>query len=206
MKFLDDGKLDIMIYDSSDWAGKQLRFSWITGGKFYKLFHSIEHHAGFDNWQEAFEWILSVEPDRKINSIQFWGHGSPGRVWINGDALSIRSLTEQSQHYIMLKKLKDRMAKDSVIWFRSCNVFSASEGRFFSIAFCQFMQTKIAGHTYIVGPWQSGLHTIKPGQRPSWDLSEGLKKTEDGKIKKLWSTPWEKNTVFCLNNKIPEGW
>lgn len=68
---LPDNKLDIMIYDSSDWAGKQLRFSWITGGKFYKWFRSVEHHAGFDSWEEAIEWILTVEPDKKnkFNSI-----------------------------------------------------------------------------------------------------------------------------------------
>lgn len=206
MKMFEDQKLDLMFYDSSDWAGKQLRFSWITGGKFYKLFRSVEHHDGFDNWIDALNWISEVEPNKKINSIQFWGHGSPGRVWINGDALSIRSLTYDSPHYYFLKKIKERLATDSTIWFRSCNVFTGSDGKFFSIAFSQFMQSRIAGHTYIVGPWQSGLHTIKPGQRPSWNISEGLKKEEDGKIKKLWSMPWEKNTIFCLTNKIPEGW
>ena len=38
MNSLEENKLDIMFYDTSDWAGEQLRFSWITGGKFYKTF------------------------------------------------------------------------------------------------------------------------------------------------------------------------
>lgn len=202
MKFLKDDKLDIMFYDSSDWAGEQLRFSWITGGKFYEKFRSIEHHAGFSSWKEALKWIISIEPDKKINSIQFWGHGSPGRVWINGDFLSTRSILASSEHRELLLQLKERLTFDSVVWFRSCNVFTGQEGRLFAISFSSFLDCKIASHTYIVGPWQSGLHTIEPGCLPNWSLEEGIGK--DGK--KLWSMPWSPNTIFCLNGKIPKGW
>lgn len=206
MKLLKDDKLDIMIYDSSDWAGKQLRFSWITGGKFYKWFRGVEHHAGFSDWLEAIDWILSVEPNRKINSIQYWGHGSQGKVWMNGSAMSVRSFVEASEINKKLNLLKQRLTPESVIWFRCCNVFAGNEGKIFSITSSNFFNCKIAAHTYIVGPWQSGLHTLKPFQRPSWPINEGLEVQPDGKIKKLWSTPWAPNTVFCLSNKIPEDW
>lgn len=206
MKLLDDGKLDIMIYDSSDWAGKELRFSWITGGKFYKLFRSVEHNSGFDSWISAIDWILSVEPDKKINSIQYWGHGSPGRVWMNGETLSIKSYTNKSGHFEKLSKLKERLTPESLIWFRCCNVFAGNEGKFFALTSSQFFECKIAAHTFIVGPWQSGLHTIRPGERPSWSISEGLELQKDGTVKKLWSMPWSPNTVFCLTNKIPDNW
>ena len=206
MKLLEDGKLDIMIYDSSDWAGKELRFSWITGGKFYKLFHSVEHNAGFDNWIDAIDWILSVEPDRKINSIQYWGHGSQGKVWMNGSNINVRSFVDSSELNKKLILLKKRLTPESVIWFRCCNVFAGNEGKYFSIISSQFFECKIAAHTFIVGPWQSGLHTISPGSRPTWPINEGLEIQDDGTIKKLWSTPWAPNTVFCLSNKIPEDW
>ena len=201
MKLLNDNKLDIMFYDSSDWAGEQLRFSWVTGGKFYKLFRSVEHYNGFDNWIEALKWICSVEPDKKINSLQFWGHGSPGRVWINGDFLSARSVLASSDHKVHLSNLKNRLTNDSLVWFRSCNVFAGKEGQLFAKVISSALECRIASHTYIVGPWQSGLHTIKPGQEPAWTEEEGL----DGD-KKLWSMPWSPNTVFCLTGKVPESW
>jgi hypothetical protein len=191
-----------MFYDSSDWAGKNLRFSWITGGKFYRIFRSVEYNAGFLSWEDAIKWILEVEPDKKINSIQFWGHGSPGRVWINNDFLSVRSLLASSKHRPYLLELKKRLTKESLIWFRSCNVFTGKEGRLFAMTFPTFFDCKIASHTYIIGPWQSGLHTIQPGQMPTWDIEEGLGKNGE----KLWSKPWSPNTIFCLTGKIPERW
>lgn len=202
----EDGDLDIMIYDSSDWAGKQLRFSWITGGSFYKKFRGVECYKGFDNWPSALQWLSEVEPNKKINSVQFWGHGTPGRVWINGDYLSARSILEKSEHHAQLTKLRDRMDKDSVFWFRSCNVFAGQEGHLFAVAISKMLQCKIAAHTHIVGPWQGGLHTIGPDETPSWSLEEGLKKNKDGTLVPKWSMPWTKNTVFCLTGKIPKEW
>lgn len=201
-----NNELDIMFYDSSDWAGEQLRFSWITGGKFYKTFRGVEHHQGFDSWVEALKWIVSVEPDKKINSIQFWGHGSPGRVWINGEALSARSVLATSEHRDLLLKLKERLTKDSVVWFRSCNVFSKQEGHLFAKLFSKMLGCRIASHTFIVGPWQSGLHTIEPDQEPTWSIEEGIKKKKDGSEEKLWSMPWSPNTIFCLTGQIPKDW
>jgi hypothetical protein len=201
MKKLSDNKLDIMFYDSSDWAGKELRLSWVTGGKFYKLFRSVEHHSGFDSWFDALKWLDSVAPGQQINSIQFWGHGSPGRVWINGEYLSARSVLASSPHRNLLLNLKERLTSDSLIWFRSCNVFAGKEGHLFAKLMASMMGCTIASHTYIVGPWQSGLHTIRPGEEPSWSLEEGV----DGEELK-WSMPWSPNTVFCLTGKIPKGW
>jgi len=201
MKLLNDDKLDMMFYDSSDWAGKELRFSWITGGKFYKLFRSVEHHSGFESWIDALKWINSVEPDKKINSLQFWGHGSPGRVWINEEYLSARSLLASSEHKQHLDSLKKRLTKDSLVWFRSCNVFAGKEGKLFASMISASLNCRVASHTFIIGPWQSGLHSIVPGQAPYWSDEEGY----DGE-KRLWSMPWSTNTIFCLTGKIPEGW
>lgn len=202
MNSLEENKLDIMFYDASDWAGEQLRFSWVTGGKFYKIFRSVEHYAGFESWILALKWLSGLEPSKKINSIQFWGHGSPGRVWINGDYLSARSILASSSHREHLLNLKNRLSEDSLVWFRSCNVFSGKEGHLFASAFSKFMNCKVASHTYIVGPWQSGLHTITPEQEPSWSLEEGFDKNGE----KLWSMPWSPNTIFCLTGNIPKGW
>mgnify|MGYP001547377037 FL=1 len=203
---LADNKLDIMFFDRSDWAGDQLRFSWITGGLLYRLFGGVEVTGGFLNWQDALRWLAEVEPGQKINSIQFWGHGSPGRVWINNEYLSIRSLYPGNPHRDLLLKIKSRLTPESTIWFRCCSVFAKEEGHVFATTFSQFMNCRIAAHTHIIGPWQSGLHSILPGRQPSWSTQEGVGKNPDGTTKILWSKPWSTNTIFCLTGKIPEGW
>ncbi len=193
---MKDQSLDIMIFDNSKWAGEKLVLSWITGGKLYQMFHGVEHHKGFDNWIEALEWINTVEPDKKINSIQYWGHGSAGMVWMNNSAINSSSIEKDLLLREQLEKLKVRLDKQSLIWFRTCNTFAGPAGQDFAKKFSKFMGCTVASHTYVIGPWQSGLHTIKPDIEPTWPIEEGLS----------WSKPWIKNTIFCLTGKIPPNW
>jgi hypothetical protein len=206
MKLFDNKKFDVMFYDASKWAGEQLRLSWITGGHFYKMFRSLEEVKGCLGWHEALEYLISVQPERKIDSIQFWGHGSPGTVWINGETLNMRSLLASSKHRALLLKLKERLSSDSVVWFRSCNVAATSEGQLFMQSLANILGCRIAAHTFIVHPWQSGLHTVGPGEEPDWPVDEGVSVNKDGSLKMLISKPWSPNTVFCLTSKIPKGW
>ena len=206
MKLVTNNNLDIMFYDASDWAGEQLRFSWVTGGLLYRLFGSIEEVRGCSNWTEALRFLSEVQPGKKIKSIQFWGHGTPGYVWINGHPLSMRSLLATSAHRQYLLRLKERLTEDSVVWFRACNVAATSEGQLFVQSLANLLGCKVAAHTFIVHAWHGGLHTIEPGQEPYWPIDEGVKVSKDGKLQMLWTKPWSPNTIFCLNGKIPEGW
>lgn len=193
---IKDNTLDIMIFDNSDWAGEKLVLSWITGGKLYQLFHGVEHYKGFSSWKETFEWINQLEPHRKINSIQYWGHGSSGAVWMNDTALNSQSVKEDSDLFSHLQNLCTRLEPTSLVWFRTCNTFAGELGHKFAKTFSNFLGCTVAAHTYVIGPWQSGLHTIKPDMEPSWPVEEGL----------TWSKPWTKNTIFCLTGKIPPNW
>ena len=201
-----DEDLDIMFYDNSSWAGDHLRFSWLTGGVFYKYFKSVEENSGFEDWESALKWLNYVQPNKKIKTIQFWGHGTPGRVWINGECLSVRSFLASSPERYLLSKLKERLTPDSTVWFRCCNLFAGKEGKLFAKSLANFLNCRVAGHTFIVHGWQGGLHTVKPGQDPSWSESEGIKIKKDGSKEMLWTAPWSPNTIFCLTNEIPEGW
>lgn len=206
MKLLKDENLDIMFYDSSEWAGEQLRFSWITGGYLYKAFHGIEEVKGCLGWEQALKFLISIQPGKKINSIQFWGHGSPGTVWINGEALNMRSLLASSRHRQLLLQLKERLSPETTIWFRSCNVAAGPEGQMFVKSLSQLLGCKVAAHTFVVHVLQGGLHTVNPGQEPDWPLDEGIEVGKDGNLKILWTKPWSPNTLTCLTSKIPEGW
>ena len=81
MKLLKDENLDIMFYDSSDWAGEQLRFSWITGGYLYKAFHGIEEIKGCLGWEEALKFLISTQPGKKNKFYSILG------TWISRNCL-----------------------------------------------------------------------------------------------------------------------
>jgi hypothetical protein len=206
MKLVTNNDLDVMFYDASEWAGEQLRFSWIAGEVLYKLFGSIDEANGCFSWTEALQWLLEVQKDKKIKTIQFWGHGTPGNVWINGQSLSIGNLLVAGIHKHLLLKLSQRLTSESVIWFRACNVAATKQGQEFMKSLAEILGCRAAAHTFIVHPWQSGLHTIGPGEQPHWPLDEGVKIKKDGTMQMLWSKPWSPNTVFCLASKIPNGW
>lgn len=203
---MSENKFDLMFYDKSPWAGKALTFSFINGGKFYKMFRSVENHAGFDNWADALTWLTTVEPDKKIDTIQFWGHGFTGGIAINGESLKSSSLKPQSKYYTLLKALKARLKPDSVIWLRSCASFAGILGKKFAQDLANFFGCTVAGHSFIIGPWQSGLHTLRPGEQPSWSDIEGFTKDKEGVLVSAWSKPWETHTIFCLTGKIPKNW
>lgn len=198
---IKDG-LSLMFYDNSVWAKEMLVNTWTAGGKLYKLFRNVDHFIGVSSWEEAFEWLNTVAPGQKIKQIQFWGHGSPGKVWINGKSLSRFVKNPASAYHEHALELKKRLTEDSTIWFRSCAVFSRQEGHDFAKDMSTFFNCKIAAHTYIVAFFQSGLHSLKPGQTPSWSITEGV--NLDGKT--LWSRINSPNTIICLQGVVPSDW
>ena len=62
-----------------------LTHSWFVGGGLYRGLGRIDTYMGFRVWYRALEWLATVHPEQKIDHIQYWGHGSPGRVWMDGD-------------------------------------------------------------------------------------------------------------------------
>jgi hypothetical protein len=88
------------------------------------------------------------------------------------------------------------------LWFRTCSTFQGAAGQSFAEAVSRHTGARVAAHTFIIGPWQSGLRTLRPGQAPTWSRDEGRDK--DGRA--LWSGPLQPRTVTCLHASIPKGW
>ena len=63
---------------------------------------------------------------------------------------------------------------EALFWFRTCETLGATRGQRFAAAFGEAMGCRVAGHTFVISYWQSGLHVLGPGERPSWDQAEGL--------------------------------
>ncbi len=181
---------------------------WKIGGALYGALARLDRRQGFRDWGSALDWLASVEPQRKIAEIQFWGHGKWGAAKIDREALTIDSLAPGHPHRAALEAIRERLEPSvrPLWWFRTCETFGARPGHEFAQAWTEFFGCRAAGHTYIIGPWQSGLHTLDPGETPRWSIDEGLLEgTPDEPRKALWSRRSEPNTITCLHGTIPAG-
>ncbi len=108
-----------------------------------------------------------------------------------------------------LDRIADRLLPEgqSQVWFRTCETLGCVPGQEFAQRFTDRMGCRGAGHTLIIGHWQSGLHTLAPGQTPRWSLREGLKGgSPQSPTDAYWSRLWHPNTITFLHGAIPAGY
>jgi hypothetical protein len=184
----------VTVYDKNPGPGVQqwfLKLSWLLGCFFQKLFGKVDDYKGVSSLDDLLDWLCYR--DERLVSVQFWGHGSPGTIWIGGKPYKAKDFLS----------LKPRVQADSVVWFRACSVFQGALGHAFSGTLADGLGCTVAGHTRIIGLFQGGLHTRKPSTYPSWPASEA---ELTGVLAKSGLAWWGGNTVFCLSTKIPSGW
>ena len=96
--------------------------------------------------------------------------------------------------------------RDALLWFRTCETLGARPGQDFAAALADATGARIAGHTFVIGFYQSGLHCLRPGVAPHWSDSEGLARGSATQPElALTSAPNAPNTITCLSGKIPDG-
>jgi hypothetical protein len=202
--------LRLLVYDAT-WARGTARSllqsgltsSWIAGGALYAALGRLDERKGAGSWAEALSWLASVRAEHPIQEIQFWGHGRWGRAFIGADVLDEGSLSSSHAHHDALARVRDRLAPNALWWFRTCETFGTRTGHAFATSWTRFFRARAAGHTYVIGPWQSGLHSLGPGEEPSWSEHEGL----DAQTKRaVMSSPSAPRTITCLHGAIPAGW
>jgi hypothetical protein len=177
---------------------------WSVGARWHRArgrFHAA--HAAV-SWEDALGFLTRIRPEAPIGEVQFWGHGKWGDARIANDMLDERSLTKQSPLRAPLSALRDRLAPGALFWFRTCETFGADRGQRFARQFSDRLRARAAGHTYVIGLWQSGLHLLEPGRAPSWDPEEGLLAGNARQpIEARMSLPNEPNTITCFTAEIP---
>jgi hypothetical protein len=196
----------LLVYDRTCKGGNggNLTHAWSLGSKLYKGLRRIDAAHGVTSWDEALDWLASQK--EPIDEIQYWGHGKWGYALVDDDRLDASAL-ENGPRRAKLEAVAERLTPDALVWFRCCEVFGAKRGIDFAERLADFLGVRVAGHTYVIGWHQSGLHGLSPGVRADWAADEGLVEgTPDAPVKGKWSTPWAPHTISCLSNTVPADW
>lgn len=208
-----DTGLRLMIYDKTCTGvrGRGLSEVWWAGALLYGGLGRLDAWRGVGGWDEALDWLGTFSPagreGARIAEIQYWGHGNWGVVKIGADRLDAASLAEGHPHRRGLLRIRERLAPGALLWFRTCDTLGAARGQAFARGLTGLLGCDVAGHTHIIGPWQSGLHRLRPGAAPHWSASEGLAAgTPEQPERSTWSSPTRPNTITCLHNRVPAGW
>ncbi|WAS96932.1 hypothetical protein [Nannocystis punicea] len=204
------GPLRLMLFDRTC-TGKRLRpglsHAWWAGSHVYRGLSRFDASHGVSCWEDGLEWLATTHPDREIAEIQYWGHGHWGELFVDRKGLTAEALLPTHPLHRKLEAIRERMVPEHLWWFRTCEAFGAVRGQEFARRFTDFFGGRAAGHTYIIGIWQSGLHSLRAGEVPTWSTQEGLSRgTAESPVEALWSRRREPNTIHFLNGKIPEGY
>jgi hypothetical protein len=175
---------------------------WAAGARLYRGLRRIDAAKGVASWDEAFAWLGSQR--EAIHEIQYWGHGKWGRALVAEDSFDTRALHLRRAQ---LDAVRERLAPDALIWFRTCETFGASPGIDFAERLADFFGARVAGHTFIIAFHQSGLHGLAPGARADWPANEGLAEGSPSDPRRArWSRPWRPRTVTALTPAVPAAW
>lgn len=203
--------LRLMVYDTTGvgrpWLQAGLTASWVAGGALYRALGRLDAVRGVTSWTDALRWLCSVEPRRAIGEVQYWGHGRWGRAFVGREQLDVGALQAGHALHADLLALRARLAgPDALIWFRTCETFGRAAGHRFATSWTRFFGCRAAGHTYVIGPLQSGLHALGPGDTPSWPEDEGLPQGVQQPRSALMSHAAAPRTITCLHGSVPAGW
>jgi hypothetical protein len=97
--------------------------------------------------------------------------------------------------------LASALAPGALVWLRCCSAFGNQAGHDFAARLAERLRVRVAGHTFIIGFWQSGAHSLAPGATPHWNVGEGVDRA-GAKV----STADAPNTLTCLRLRLPDGW
>jgi hypothetical protein len=171
----------------------------------YRSLGRTDDIIGVESWSEAFAW-LAARPD-PISEIQYWGHGNWGTARVGDDVLDATALVATHPSHRALESLRERLAPDALLWFRTCETFGARAGVELAPRLADFLGARVAGHTHVIGFHQSGLHGLAPGMMPDWSPEEGLAEgTPDAPRRARSSRPWAPRTITCLTGRVPPAW
>jgi hypothetical protein len=199
----------IILYDRTCTARAGLGLStvWRGGAALYRVLARAHASFGATSFANGLSQILAHRADDAISELSFWGHGKWGQILVARDGLDRRAFAEGHPLHRDLCELRERLAPSALVWLRTCETFGAAAGHDFARRAADFFRCRVAGHSYVIGYYQSGLHVLRPGCAPHWSDREGLVHGSPERPEMAArSSPREPNTVTCLSGCVPDGW
>ncbi len=177
---------------------------WRLGGVYHRA--ALRAHAvfGATSWHEALGFAATTAEtmSRPIDELQFWGHGGFGFMLMDEEPLSAHSI--QDQHSALVHRLKAQLRPSSLVWFRCCSAFGSADGKHFAKRMAAALGAGIAGHTHIIGFFQSGLHLLRPFAEPHWSDDEGVERNAQGAAQGARESSIRgPNTITALRMGLP---
>lgn len=201
-----------MIYDRTC-VGRRvpvgLSTAWGAGSVLYRGLARLDAAYGATSWDDALGWLATFEPTRQIAEVQYWGHGRWGRVMVDADPFDVRALAPGHRLEGRIAALRERLVADekALFWLRTCEAFGAQAGHDFAMRLADTLGARVAGHTFIIGALQSGLHGLLPGAKPDWPLEEGIREgPPTAPVRAHDSGIFEPNTITCFAGEVPAKW
>jgi hypothetical protein len=201
--------LRVIVYDRTcpgRWGLPGLTQAWRAGGTLYGVLGRTDAVCAAGSWSEALDWLAQHGAPAPLAEIQYWGHGQWGRARLGGESLDAGALVQGHPHHDRLRAVAARLLPDGLFWFRTCETFGTAAGLEFARAWTRFFGCRTAGHTHVIGLWQSGLHSLAPGAEPDWSASEGLPPGGSEPRVALGSGPGAPHTITCFQGTVPAGW
>ncbi|MEZ4225631.1 MAG: hypothetical protein R3B13_32060 [Polyangiaceae bacterium] len=200
----------VVVYDVHDRFRRGrpgLSPAWAVGARLYRGLGHVTHALPASSLEQLFSWFARLSPTTTIEEVQWWSHGKWGNAMIGKERLDAKALTRGSALAGGVDALAARLSPTSLFWLRTCESFGARRGLDFARALSTRLACRVAGHTHVIGPWQSGLHSLTPGAEPTWSAAEGLiAGTPTSPRRAAVSLPGLPNTIFCMQSTIPDGW
>lgn len=188
--------MKIAMYDATE--NKPIGWAWAFGAWLFKVLGLVQHVVAAESWADGLQQCYAIAKKNKIREIQFWGHGYPGFLFVNKEAL-----LPNSAHRLLLAGLGEQLEEGALFWFRTCSSFAGTSGHVLARNIAGMLRRRVAGSTFIIGaPWHSGQHSLEPGAIPSWSTEEGL----DAKGEPMKSSKKAPNTLFFARMRLPSGW
>lgn len=204
--------LRLMVYDKT--CRDEARFvglssAWSAGALLYRALGRLDAAHAVASWDEAFDWLATYEPSRPVAEIQYWGHGKWGCAMVDRAPFDASALREGHPLHRGIAAVRERLVSggEALFWFRTCETFGADAGLDFATRLSDHLDARVAGHTFIIGVTQSGLHGLAPGTAPDWSATEGLAEgTSDRPVRAYGSSLKQPRTITCFDGSIPPQW
>lgn len=205
----DASPLRLVVFDATQLSRppRALGASWHAGAALYRGMGHVDATYGARSFADSLDWAVLTAKERPIRELQYWGHGKWGRALIDRESFDRSALSPGHPLRPRLDALRERLAPESLVWFRTCETLGAHFGQDFARALADFTGASVAGHTFVIGYFQSGLHVLRPGAAPAWSPAEGLSEgTAEAPRSALGSSPAQPNTITCFTHRVPASY